>query len=62
MWLAERRDGLLGRPAGQASARRLAPEALAERIAREREILATLDHPNIAKLLDAGIGPNGSHI
>ena len=60
VWLAERRDGLLGRPAAvklpHGGWRR---EALAERIAREREILATLDHPNIARLLDAGIGPNG---
>ena len=33
--------------------------ALAERMAREREILATLDHRNIARLLDAGITADG---
>ena len=32
---------------------------LAERMAREREILATLNHPNIARLYDAGITPEG---
>ncbi|MEO8659410.1 MAG: serine/threonine-protein kinase [Bryobacteraceae bacterium] len=60
VWLAERADGLLGRPA----ALKLPHEAprrfgLAERIHRERKILATLNHPNIASLLDAGVTPSG---
>ena len=33
--------------------------ALAERLARERDILATLNHPNIARLYDAGITTGG---
>jgi serine/threonine-protein kinase len=33
--------------------------ALAERMAREREILARLNHPNIARLYDAGIDAQG---
>jgi len=56
VWLAERRDGLLQRQVAlklpHVAGRRL---GLAERMAREREILATLDHPNIATLFDAGI-------
>ena len=32
---------------------------VAERMAREREILATLNHPNIARLYDAGITNEG---
>jgi serine/threonine-protein kinase len=32
---------------------------LAERLAREREILATLEHPNIARLYDAGVAEDG---
>jgi serine/threonine-protein kinase len=32
---------------------------LAERMAREREILATLNHPNIASLFDAGVADDG---
>jgi serine/threonine-protein kinase len=32
---------------------------LAERMEREREILATLEHPNIARLYDAGLTREG---
>ncbi len=60
VWLAERADGLMSRAVAlklpHVSARRA---DLAERMAREREILATLDHPNIARLLDAGITADG---
>ncbi|MEK8030608.1 protein kinase [Ideonella sp. DXS29W] len=61
VWLAERTDGLLqGRPV----ALKL-PHApwrhpqLAERMAHEREILAVLDHPNIARIYDAGVTAEG---
>ncbi|MFN7977490.1 MAG: serine/threonine-protein kinase [Vicinamibacterales bacterium] len=60
VWLAERADGLLERavaiklPHAQARHPRLA-----ERLARERAILARLEHPHIARLYDAGVMPSG---
>jgi serine/threonine protein kinase/tetratricopeptide (TPR) repeat protein len=61
VWLAERVDGLIARPVALKLPLRLAaPRAdLAGRMAREREILATLDHRNIARLLDAGVTESG---
>jgi serine/threonine protein kinase len=60
VWLAQRTDGtfqrevalkvpMLARPRGD----------LARRFAREREILAALEHPNIARMYDAGISGTG---
>jgi eukaryotic-like serine/threonine-protein kinase len=63
VWLADRTDLLQGRqvalklPHLSGSAWRRS--GLAERLAREREILATLEHPHIARLYDAGITPAG---
>src|SRR5215467_9256332 len=60
VWLAERNDGMIPCPVALKLPRgwwRRAP--LAERMAREREILATLNHPNIARLYDAGITTEG---
>jgi serine/threonine protein kinase len=60
VWLAERADGLFARQVAlklvHAS---LAGRALAERFARERSILAALEHPHIARLLDAGVAEDG---
>ncbi|MBL8345987.1 MAG: protein kinase [Rubrivivax sp.] len=69
VWLAERTDMLQGRqvalklPHGEwgaygsrGAARRV---GLVERMAREREILATLNHPHIASLFDAGVAEDG---
>ena len=60
VWLAERADGLFAR---QVALKLVHPaligRAVTERFAREREILASLDHPNVAPLLDAGIGDDG---
>jgi eukaryotic-like serine/threonine-protein kinase len=63
VWLAERADGLM---AQRQVALKLPYGSLwqfggdlALRIAREREILATLDHPHIARLYDAGVAPGG---
>jgi len=56
VWLAERTDGILNRPVAlklpHGAWRRA---GLAERLAREREILASLAHANIARLYDAGV-------
>ena len=60
VWLAHRGDGLLNRsialklPNSDWGGMQLLP-----RFAREREILARLNHPNIAHLYDAGIGVDG---
>ncbi len=60
VWLAERADGLFTR---QVALKLIHPalksRVLSERFAREREILASLNHPNIARLLDAGFAEDG---
>lgn len=60
VWLAQRADGQFQRTValklingGQES------EAIQSRFLRERQILASLSHPNIAKLLDGGVAPDG---
>jgi serine/threonine protein kinase len=60
VWLARRSDGVIKRPvalklphAGPLS------RQLAERFASERNILAELAHPNIARLYDAGFSADG---
>lgn len=60
VWLAERKDGLIARPVALKLPRAWGRSAmLAERMAREREILATVNHPHIARLYDAGITTEG---
>lgn len=60
VWLAERSDGLLQRPVALKLPRGSFPRrGLSERMAREREILASLNHPHIAQLYDAGLTSNG---
>lgn len=63
VWLAERSDGafqrrvaikLMFRQIGSA-----ARDSVAQHFERERDILASLDHPNIAALHDAGVTPSG---
>jgi len=61
VYLAERVDGGFR----QEVALKLVPFALvdgerAARLRRERQILAQLDHPNIARLLDGGLAPDGT--
>lgn len=61
VWLAERADGLMQRQVALKLPHLVSPRRveLAERMARERGILASLDHRNIAKLFDAGITEQG---
>jgi eukaryotic-like serine/threonine-protein kinase len=63
VWMAQRDDGafqrtvaikLLFRNAGSSER-----DSFAQRFARERDILASLDHPHIAGLHDAGVTPTG---
>jgi WD40 repeat protein/serine/threonine protein kinase len=60
VWLADRVDGQFERQV----ALKLAQQAfmtrgLTERLLRERTILASLDHPNIARLYDTGVSEDG---
>ncbi|MDF3021065.1 MAG: hypothetical protein K0Q92_2368 [Steroidobacteraceae bacterium] len=60
VWLAERDDGSIQRKiALKLPHLGLVDRGIAERIARERDILASLEHPNIARLYDAGVDERG---
>jgi eukaryotic-like serine/threonine-protein kinase len=59
VWLAERADGLFARRIALKLVHRSLEAAATERFARERQILAGLDHPHIARLLDAGFTEDG---
>jgi serine/threonine-protein kinase len=59
VWRAERADGQLKREVALKLPRLAWGSAMAERLGRERDILATLDHPHIARLLDAGVDECG---
>jgi serine/threonine protein kinase len=60
VWLAERADGAFRREVALKLPflSRLLPD-LAERFARECDILARLEHPNIARMYDAGVSGDG---
>ncbi|MBE0546795.1 MAG: protein kinase [Rubrivivax sp.] len=59
VWLAERVDGGLKRQVALKLPRLNGSRGLAERLRRERDILASLDHPNIARIHDAGVDAQG---
>jgi eukaryotic-like serine/threonine-protein kinase len=59
VWLAERADGAFKRTVALKLPHVSWSGALAERLARERDILASLEHPNIARLYDAGVAVDG---
>ncbi|HEY5809589.1 MAG TPA: serine/threonine-protein kinase, partial [Povalibacter sp.] len=60
VWLARRSDGLLERDVALKIPHGTWQRAgLAERMAGERQILATLCHPNIGRLYDAGLAADG---
>ena len=60
VWLAERCDGMYERKVALKLLRSgLAEPGLHARFARERQILARLQHPHLAQLHNAGIDPQG---
>jgi serine/threonine protein kinase len=60
VWLAKRADGAFKRDVALKlpNCTRFREE-LAERFSRERDILASLEHPNIARFYDAGVSAEG---
>lgn len=60
VWLAERTDGLVGRQVAlKLPVVAMPHRMLLQRFARERNILAALAHPHIARLYDAGVSESG---
>ena len=59
VWLAERADGIFEREVAIKLPRMASRHRLSERMARERQIGARLEHPHIARLYDAGIDDRG---
>lgn len=60
VWLAQRADGAFKRRVAlKVPSPALMRKDLGQRFARERDILASLEHPHIARLYDAGIDPVG---
>ncbi len=61
VFLAERDDDQFQKQVAIKVLRRgVASEPMIRRFRHERQILATLDHPGIARLLDGGIAPDGT--
>src|SRR5205823_13982440 len=60
VFLAERNDGEFEQQVALKIVRQSVAESrMIERFRRERQILASLNHPNIAKLLDGGVSEAG---
>jgi tetratricopeptide (TPR) repeat protein/predicted Ser/Thr protein kinase len=59
VWLGERVDGEFRRRVAVKLIRGVASPMLRERLRRERQLLAELDHPHIARLLDGGTSDAG---
>jgi eukaryotic-like serine/threonine-protein kinase len=59
VWLAERADGQLTRRVALKLPRLAWDSSLTDRLRRERDILASLEHPHIARLYDAGVDAQG---
>jgi tetratricopeptide (TPR) repeat protein/tRNA A-37 threonylcarbamoyl transferase component Bud32 len=60
VYLAERDEtSFVQRAALKIIKRGMDSGAIVRRFLRERRILASLDHPNIARLFDGGVGPDG---
>jgi tetratricopeptide (TPR) repeat protein len=60
VWLAKRSDGAYQRNVAlKLPATDAAPARVRERMIRERDVLASLEHPNIARFYDAGVTGSG---
>jgi eukaryotic-like serine/threonine-protein kinase len=60
VWLAERSDGRFeGRAAVKLLSAALVGQPAEQRFIQEGSVLAKLQHPNIAQLIDAGVAPGG---
>jgi eukaryotic-like serine/threonine-protein kinase len=60
VWLAERLDKTLKRKVAlKLPHQGVDRDHLVQRLARERDILSSLEHPNIARLYDAGVAEDG---
>ncbi len=59
VWLAERIDGSVRRQVALKLPRLGWARGVAERLTQERDALATLEHPHIARLYDAGVVTGG---
>ena len=60
VWLAERADGQFEQHVALKLIKRgMDSEEILQRFIRERQILARLEHPNIARLLDGGMSDDG---
>jgi WD40 repeat protein/serine/threonine protein kinase len=59
VWLAERREPMVQRVAVKIIKPGMDSQAVIALFDQERQALAFMDHPNIAKVLDGGLTPNG---
>ena len=59
VWLAEREDGVVKRPVALKLPLSAVSPLEAQRFAREKDVLAALSHPHIARLYDAGVAHSG---
>ncbi|MFN0134615.1 MAG: protein kinase domain-containing protein [Phycisphaerae bacterium] len=59
VWLAERREPIVQRVALKVIKAGMDTRAVIARFEQERQALAVMNHPNVAKVFDAGTTPNG---
>lgn len=59
VWLAERREPMVQRVALKIIKPGMDSKAVLARFEQERQALAVMDHPNVAKVFDGGVTPAG---